>query len=164
MKRLNMERLVPAGLNVQAECRAFGLGLGISALYSLIFLFRYAQAREALFEWTLRGKALKEGAVMANFCDLMDGLLLGFVVLALSMAGVAVYHYIYHYQGSRSIYVMRRLRSRWELPRRCLAMPVMGAVSSGLIAFVLVLLYFGVYILFTPKACLQPGQWSQLWR
>lgn len=164
MKRLNMERLAPAGLNVPAECRAFGLGLVISILYSLIFLFRYAQAREALFEWTLRGKALKEGAMMVNFGDLMDGLLLGFIVLALSMAGVAVYHYIYHYQGSRSIYVMRRLRSRRELLRRCLAMPVMGAVSSGLIAFVLVLLYFGVYMLFTPKACLQPGQWSQLWR
>jgi len=30
-------------------------------------------------------------------------------------------------------------------------------------AFVLLLVYFAVYMIFTPGQCLTPGQWTKLW-
>lgn len=88
----------------------------------------------------------------------------GFWITAACMAALAAWHYAYHYQGSRSIYLMRRLPSRWELWRRCLALPAAGAVCALLLAALLLLCYFGLYLLLTPRPCLQPGQWAGLGR
>lgn len=69
---------------------------------------------------------LRPGAVMEDFAQLLDWMLLGFAVTAVCMAALAVWHYASHFQGSRSIYTMRRLPQRWELARRCLTLPLLG--------------------------------------
>ena len=66
-------------------------------------------------------------------------------------------------QGSKNIYLMKRLPSRWELHRRCILLPALGMVGSLVMGFTLLMIYFAIYMLVTPDRCLPPDQWQKLW-
>lgn len=163
MPKYDLHRHVPPGLDPAQELGWFAGGLGISLLYSLGFLIRYDNEYQSLFVWDGFMKTLDTSAVMPDFVQILGGSLNGFLILALCMVAVAVYHYSYYYQGSKSIYLMRRLPSRWELPRRCLTLPLLGIITCLCIALLLLLIYYAVYMKFTPQACLAPQQWQKLW-
>ena len=96
---------------------------------------------------------------MPAFFELLDKALLGYLVLSVGMVVMAVYSYSYFYQGSRSIYLMRRLPNRFELPRRCLTLPVAAILICMLAALGNGVLYYGIYRLLTPVECLPAGLW-----
>ena len=85
----------------------------------------------------------------------------GFV--ALCMLPLAAWHYCYHYQDSRSIYLMRRLPNRRELWRRCLGLPLLGVAACGVLSAAHVLVFYAIYHYAASPQCLQPGQWRMLW-
>ena len=162
--KAKLARFAPPGLNLNFDLNFFFTGLACSVLYSLSFLYRFAGARSDLYDHYGAVRRLREGAVMPDFRELLGSALLGFLVLGLCMIPFALYHYAYHRQGSRSIYLMRRLPDRWELHRRCLTLPACGAAVCLLLAAALLLIYFGIYLLATPDVCLTPDQWQKLWR
>lgn len=157
------ERHVPPGVNVPQELKWLAWGGAGSLLYSFAFLIRYIDSYQSLFSWTGTSRVLDTAAAMPDFAEVLDGSLAGFLILALGMAAVVAYHYAYHYQGSKSIYLMKRLPSRWELHRRCITLPVLAAASSLCAALLMLLFYFVIYMIFTPEACLAPHQWQKLW-
>ena len=161
--RPDIKNYVPLGVDGNHEFRWTIWAMICSAVYSLGFFFRYLNYYGDLFEWRDGEKILKAGAVMEDFTVILGGYLNGFAAVAVCMAGLAAYHYAYHYQGSRSIYTMRRLPSRAELWKRCLALPAAAIALSALAAFALMLLYYGVYMAATPEKCLTPGQWRKIW-
>ena len=136
------------------EKTVWGLGLGASLIYSGIFLVRFADACGELYEYQGMEQVLIEGARMERFRVLLDNGLAGFAITALVMLLFSIYHYLYHFQDSKSIYLMRRLPRRWELHRRCLTLPVAAAVLSLAAAVAMQGFYFGIYLVFTPKGCL----------
>ena len=136
------------------EKTVWGLGLGASLIYSGIFLVRFADACGELYEYQGMEQVLIEGARMERFRVLLGNGLAGFAITALVMLLFSIYHYLYHFQDSKSIYLMRRLPRRWELHRRCLTLPVAAAVLSLAAAMVMQGFYFGIYLVFTPKGCL----------
>ena len=164
MKKPDLSRYAPLGINVRSEWQGYVAGLAVAVVYSMIYLLRYFNARENLYEWTRKGRELIEGAVMPDFAELMDGTLLVFLAIALTMMGLAIYHYIYHRLDTKSYYVMRRLPSRWELHRRCLTLPVIGLLICGAAALIVTLIYYWIYMGCTPEECLMPGQWGRFWR
>ena len=164
MKKPDLSRYAPLGINVRSEWQGYVAGLAVAIVYSMIYLLRYFNARENLYEWTLKGRELIEGAVMPDFAELMDGTLLVFLAIALTMMGLAIYHYIYHRLDTKSYYVMRRLPSRWELHRRCLTLPMIGLLICGAAALIMTLIYYWIYMGCTPEECLMPGQWGRFWR
>lgn len=138
-------------------------GLIVSTLLSLIFPGRFMDRYYDLYEITKTTRILRPGAQMESFASLMSGVLLGFLIMALTMIPLAVYHYRYHFQGSKSIYLMRRLPSKYDLVRRCLTVPVLGVLLAAVSAFLLICLYYLMYISITPESCLIPGQWQKFW-
>lgn len=64
--------------------------------------------------------------------------------------------------GAKSIYLMGRLPDRWELHRRCLTLPLGWLLSAVLLPVLTLLVYYGIYYLITPAACLRPGQLAKL--
>ncbi len=164
MKKPDLSRYAPLGVGVRSEWQGYLAGLTVAVVYSMIYLLRYFNARENLYEWTLKGRELIEGAVMPDFAELMDGTLLVFVAIALTMGGLAIYHYIYHRLDTKSFYVMRRLPSRWELHLRCLTLPVTGLLICGIAVLIVILIYYWIYVGCTPEECLVPGQWARFWR
>jgi hypothetical protein len=162
--KIKMERLVPAGIDYKRELNWLRGGLIAAFIYSLGFFIRFMDRYGSLFRVLVGNKrVLNENAVMPDYVDVLGDAILLFLVLALVMVALMVYHYIYHFQGSKSIYLMRRLPDRWELWRRCLTLPVMGALTSLLAAAVIIIIYYGIYMLATPRACLSPGQWHKIW-
>lgn len=164
-KKPDLSRLVPLGIDHERGIRLYITWLIVAALYSLPVLIRYRNCYSQIF-WTTgtAQKVLREGAVIAPLNEVLGTHMLGFAAVALSMAGVAVYHYIYHRQGSKSIYLMKRLPDRMELHRRCLSLPLIGmaaAIVTGLLFFGI---YAAIYFLVTPEEAIAAGQLSTLWR
>lgn len=168
MKKINVTEkqisaFAPAGINLRQEVKWINILLAASFCYSLIFLIYLSNAYHGLFTYIAGKKVLVDGAIMPDFAELLGTSLSGFLITALSMAGLLAYHYLYHFQGSKSIYLMKRLPDRLELWRRCLSLPVLAAVLSLCIAAVLLAVYFGIYLLVTPEVCLTPDQWGKIW-
>ena len=152
-----LSRYAPAGFPIHQEIRIFLITLGVSTLYSFGFLKRYLEARAELFETTVTGeKILLISAKMPRMTSLIHDAFLGFILIGILAAAGIFYHYLFHKQGSKSIYLMKRLPNRLELHKRCIALPVLGMAVSLIAALLLFLLYYGIYQIFTPSMCL-PG-------
>lgn len=166
MKRIDWSRYVPLGIDSKQVRTMLLLALAAGVAVSLGFLFRYSQAKEALYEYEpiTRQRILIAGAVMPDFVQLLRGSFWGLAAVAACMPAVALGFYLCHYQGGRSIYTMRRLPDRWELWRRCLALPLLTMASCLILAALFTLLYLELYLLATPDVCLTPDQWQKLWR
>ena len=161
--RSTLERSLPVGLDYRQELKWLTYGGVASVLNSLGFLIRYSQHYQSLFLQVGASKVLDTSAIMPDFLQVLGGGLIGFLILALCMAAVIINHYAYHYQGSKSIYLMQRLPNRWELHRRCITLPLLAVIVCLCAALLLLLAYFAVYMTVTPPACLAPGQWQQIW-
>ena len=96
-----------------------------------------------------------EGAKMLPFEELLSGKLNLYYLLVAAMIVVIILNYAYHRQGSKSVYMMRRLPNRLEMHKRCLTLPLVGIFLTIVVAGVFcLLLYYGVYIRQTPVQCL----------
>ncbi|MBQ8396888.1 MAG: hypothetical protein IJX53_01660 [Clostridia bacterium] len=164
MKLPDLTRYAPLGYSLTLERTLYKFGLLFSGFYSLCFIDRYTRSFNNLRDWENKRYVLREGAVMPDFADLIDTAFIGFALVAAMMLCFIAVHYSYHTQGSRADYLMRRLPDRLELHRRCLTLPILAALGCAVCAFVLLLVYFAIYMLFTPQACLQPEQWYKIWR
>lgn len=160
MRRL--ERYIPLGIDAKKVRNGLLLALGLGVLVSFGFFGRLFNALDELYEWVGRTKVLRPGAVMPGYPALLQGSFWGLGAAAACMAALAAGFYAYHYQGSRSIYTMRRLPRRWELWRRCLTLPMVTALCCLLLAAVLTLVYFEIYLMVTPEGCLPPDLWEGL--
>jgi hypothetical protein len=158
-----LEFHVPPGVNLRQELNWLVYGGVAGLLYSLKFLIHYAKNYERLFLRDGMSKVLNTRAVMPDFMEILGSSLGGFLILALCMGAVAIYHYAYHYEGSKSIYLMKRLPNRRELPRRCITLPLLGTLACLCASLFLLFIYFAVYMAFTPPACLTPHQWQKIW-
>ena len=161
----DLSRLYPLGWPWQRELRYTGLALGFAALYAFFrFVFPMQQAINQLYQLQGQKRVLIPGAVVPPFPALYQGAAAGFVLVALCLILLPIFHYRWHYQGSRSIYLMRRLPNRWELHRRCLALPLAALAICPVLALALRLACFGIYLALTPDGCLPAGGWALFWR
>lgn len=75
---------------------------------------------------------------------------------------VAVYHFLCHYQGGRSIYRMRLLPQFGELWRRCLSAPALALLLGAALTAAVILLCALCYYHLTPAGHLPPEPWGGL--
>ncbi len=163
---VRLDRLFPAGLNWHSEAGGLAVALGAALLYGYCtFSQRFHNSLEGLYfsrsgnTWT-RVRELVEGTVVSPFPPLFQGALAGFAAAALCMPALALFHYLSHYQGSRSIYLMRRLPRQGELWRRCLGGPALGLLLCALGAALTFALCFVSYRFLTPEGHLPPDLWA----
>ena len=162
--KINLSRYAPPGFELRTELQFFIAGMALATLHSLSFLTRFAHAKSDLYGRIGTDRYLLPGAVMPDFHTLVGKALIGFLVLAIWWILVFVSaHYGYHFAGSKSIYLMRRLPDRWELHRRCWTLPLLVVLLCLLTATILFLVYYGIYMAATPKECLTPHQWQKIW-
>ena len=164
------ESWFPLGIPWKQERFLLWTGLLLSAGAGLVlFLCQYLPARRALYGYNGTGgpdgamvRVLLPGTLMPPFPHLLYGLLLCFLALALSLAGVAVYHFLCHYQGGRSIYRMRLLPQFGELWRRCLSAPALALLLGAALTAAVILLCALCYYHLTPAGHLPPEPWGGL--
>jgi len=163
--RFDPSRYVPLGISWKKELGKKGIWNAVAMSVGLLFFWlMYIPAQNDLWERHGSEHVLVPGAVMRDFAECMQFALLMFLVVVLAELMQIREFYKYHREGSMSIYLMRRLPSRWELHRRCLAFPLLGLGLCAAAAFLTVVLCYAYYMIATPDACLTPGQWQKFWR
>ena len=164
MKKLT-QRLSPPGMNVKAEKAITMIGLILSVLWGTLYFFtNYTYARDALFTVRNGKRMLLQGAEISDFALAVDpGMVIGFYVTILIIAGFTVFRLAYFYQGSKSIYLMRRLPQKGETAKRVLALPALWIAGTALIMLLFTGLMAAVYLLATPKGCLPAQPFKDVW-
>lgn len=163
MKKIDLTRYAPPGIKLKHEKQFIITGFVLALVFSLQFLINFSSATSNLYVYHGTKRAMVPGAVMPDFHIVLDNVLFMFFVYAVCVLLFIVAHYVYHYRGSKSINLMRRLPSRWELHRRCLTIPLVASLMYLLSALVMLFVYYGVYMIFTPEECLAPDQLQKLW-
>lgn len=154
--KIDPDRYVPMGIEGADSWRRLGVWLAAGSAWSVLFFIgAYLDAYDNLFLHQDGFRTvLRQGAVMPGFFGILSGSETVFLVVCSLMPFWALYYYSYHYTGSKSIYLMRRLPDGWDLHRRCLALPGAGLLGALSLQGVLGLLYYLIYIFVTPRQCL----------
>ncbi|MBQ2735899.1 MAG: hypothetical protein IJF26_00520 [Clostridia bacterium] len=159
------KRNSPPGIDLKQEFRLFLICNIASVIVSFFaFLDKYINARNNLFFYEIDKKILIEGAIIAPFSSLLSVYFSVFFFVTCFMLGYIIPHYLYFRQDSMSIYLMKRLPNKRELHRRALTVPCLAALATIGVALSAILLYFIIYILATPKACLPYAALREIWR
>ena len=108
--------------------------------------------------------AIEEGEIMSSFSWVMNGVMTPFAYLMTIILLLTIFHYLYYYHGSKSIYLMKRLPKRSELHRRSLMLPLTLVAACVVIVLLLTVVYYGWYFLWVPDRCIMPGQLSNFLR
>lgn len=155
-----LARLFPPGWpwQVTAEC-TLGALLVCWCSAVLLFLYRFDLAKMPLYA-PGSDHVLVGSARIVPFAQIFGHALLGFWIVALCMVLLPLFHYLWHWQGSKSIYLMRRLPRRGELVRRCLAGPAALLALTLLAAALSVLLCMLLYQALTPAGHLPEDPWA----
>lgn len=149
-----LEKYAPLGVDVSTHVGLYVLGVIVATLHSFLFFFAYGNAVNSLYEYRAGKKVLLEGAVIQEFHTLTEGIFTTGVAVCIVTLLVVIYYYFYHYQGSKMMYLMRRLPDKNEVVRRCWTLPITGSVIMAVWMFALRMIYYAVYILCTPSQCL----------
>lgn len=145
----------PPGINLEWEYFIYKACLILSVIFSMLFFYRYMEARQALYTYIDSRRVLIEGAEIDGYFSVLNVSLAGFFFAALIIIpGFVSFHYQYYRQGSMSIYTMKRLPNKFEMHRRAVFLPLLAALSLAAAAALLMLLYFLIYVIATPKQCL----------
>lgn len=159
-----MDDFAPPGIGTDKELGGFISGLVVAWFFSFSFFKKYAEARALLYHIQGTKRVLIEGAVMTDFSVILGDSLQSFEFFGVLLLSVVIWHYLYYRQGSKSIYLMKRLPSRWEIQKRAWTLPLLAVVATLAAAFVVMLFYYWIYMVATPKQCIAPGQWQNIWR
>lgn len=149
-----LEKYAPLGINVATEVGVYIAGVVIATLQSTMFFVNYGNATADLYTYRLNKQVLIEGAIIKEFQYLLENVFLFSTLVCIATLLVTIFHYMYHYEGSKMMYLMKRLPDKWEVHRRCWTLPVAGAVLMVVWMQVLKMFYYAVYILCTPSQCL----------
>lgn len=91
---------------------------------------------------------------MPSFGEMMENRYYLFILMTLLMGALVIYNYKYHFQGSKSIYLMKRLPDKKDLTRRCLTLPLLGILACIILAVIVTGLCYWVYMTNTPEVYL----------
>ena len=160
----NKADFLPPGESLEGSGRClFGL-VGIALVENLVtFVLRFSAALSQLYVNRNGVKTLVQGARMPDMEELMQGsLVVVWFFPALAIVVAASYYASFH-QGSKSIYLMKRLENPWELHRRCLTVP--GIILLAGVATMVALLArdWTLYRFIPPEACLGAAH-INIWR
>lgn len=150
-----LKKYYPPGYDYAKEWGSIILCFVIGTIFSMaLFFIELTNVMNWLYDTVLGERTLMEGAIAQPFMELMEGQPVCFAPMFIFILIMMFYHYAYYYQGTKSIYVMRRLSSKKYIIKSC----VMGTgVGMGIgLAAILVLwiLYYLIYRLAIPSECM----------
>ena len=164
MARIDWSRWAPPDRDARQEAVLFLWGLGDGTVLAWVwFLSRYWSARSELFVLKNGRRVLPAGRMIPDLPEIIGGSFLGLWAVLLCAVVTVALHYAGHYrEGSRPVYLMRRLPDPWEYHRRCLAIPGAALLAALAIMAVSLWAFWGIYMTATPAQCLPPDPWYGL--
>ncbi len=132
---------VPPGRDSGMQLTNTALALGAVFLWSLGAPLDMHRSWQAVVRAAELGTRYTEPTLSGT----LGTALYGFAGVALGMAVLAIRNYLSLREGSRADYLARRLPNRWERHIWCLAVPIVGALASAILAAALYFLYRGYF-------------------
>ncbi len=152
--------LLPPGMSRTYIYGALSAALVLSFLWAVLsFWAEYGAALNGLEE--------RVRYEMPSFYDVSHMSFAPFPVAIAVCIAAAIANYKYFYNGSRSIYVMRRIKSPLEIHRRSLLLPLATIVCLIVMWTVLFWVFYRIYMDYTPLRVLEPNQlepYGEIWR
>ena len=157
---------LPPGMTLRSKLLHYAGHLAFYVLLGsfVLFCIRYTYLRDKLYEDILGRRVLRSGVQLDSLSDILNGkfrLSLMYFILMLTDIGL---NYASFYRESKSIYLMRRIPDRWELPRRCASVPLMGIAAGLILTAILICLCNLIYFKATPPQCIPAGEHFLFWR
>lgn len=152
MKRM-IEAYAPVGTDAKKSVKLWKIAIGwTTAIVLLSYVASLFSMRSNLYSYSYKvgGNVILEGVLMPEFFMVIGRILAIYLVPALLAAVLVVQNYRYHRTGSMSVYLMKRLPNPWEYHRRCLTIPLVELVLTGVVVAVILLLFWGLYWLVVP--------------
>lgn len=87
-----------------------------------------------------------------------------FALYALLQLAYAVTNYMYYHRESKSVYVMKRVRDKWEIHRACWTVPLICALMMLLLLAILYGIFCLLYFHFTPEGHIPEQTIAFFWR
>lgn len=138
------ERYFPPGFDIETELGLFIAALVWSSAWSIIGYFnRLLSALHHDFSGSAK--------TMPYFYEVLGNAFFWFPIAIAFMLLSIIMNYSYHHSGSKSIYLMRRIPSKWELHRRCMTAPMTAAAITVVIGIILFFVYYAFYELLVPE-------------
>ncbi|MBR2370400.1 MAG: hypothetical protein IKA82_00100 [Clostridia bacterium] len=145
----------PPGMSLRSEAVFLAVGNIVGFLYSLGFIVRYFQERATLFKYDKAlGYILKEGAKIEPFVELLEDAFVIFLITAVASLSFIIMRYAYFHQGSKSVYLMKRLPDPTLRHKMSIKAPVLYCLLTLGAMLACFLLYLAIYYLFTPTQCM----------
>ncbi len=141
MKRL--EGYFPPGYEYRREAGLTGALFGLGAFFSLRFLgalYNAVSDAQRMLQESVMRESVSRGRVY--FAELAAGYWAFYVPAFLFLLVMPLFHYLYFYRETRSIYVMRRLPRRGVVFKSCVQGPLIEAGTVLASAVSLYLLYY----------------------
>lgn len=161
----NLRKTVPVGISPYPATLLSFAGLLLSVIISFgNFWTKFSYNLNKLYYFDSTGNRQFTGNTkMPAFEDLSKDFepFRFFFVLMLFMA---IYFFLYHFIGAKSIYTMRRLRQPAQLYVRCLTIPVISIVCGIALIYLLNFIFMKIYISLVPEECLLPRWNANIWR
>lgn len=155
MMKERLRKFYPPGFEWQEELISAAILFGLAFLLSWRYLYRLGRMTHNLYTYDRYGERfLRPDALADAFSELIQGSFQGFLLPLVFLAGMTVWHYIYYFRHTKSIYVMRRLPKRRVVFFSCIKGPVMCAVLLVFAAGIIWMLYLGLYWLAVPGECI----------
>ncbi len=154
-----VKNLLPIVFDWRKECWFFGLCNLIGIVGSFGWVIRYVNALQRVHKYNYAtGEYYFDGSI-PYFHELTSGMFYGFFAVAAVLLLRLLLHYTYHYQGSKSIYLMRRLPDKGLMHRKAITLPIAEAVLTLLIALLIFTIYVLIYRYATPSEALPLDAW-----
>lgn len=155
------EKILPVGIPVKKELSGIAAAIGLAVLRSLVYFSIFSSCYENLFDYYHGKKTLITSRRMEDFYIIVEDCFEGFAVVIFLLIALCIYHYVYHYRESKSIYLMKRLPKKSELYKRCITVPLISIVICIVLTAALLFIYYRHYMTVTPPECLTDGQFEK---
>ena len=163
--KYKLSDVLPAGSNALLVKKLISAGYILSAVVSIAsFIISLFNSLREIYSYSESGEKYLNGTYMKYFAHVRENSFDIFRLLIILMLLFAVYNFISHYMGSKSIYTMRRLRNPAELMTRCLFVPVIMIIASIVTVLILNLVFIGAYVLAVPGETFLPYWKRDMWR
>ncbi len=155
--KVKIKECLPFGMSAEKIMMKIGVIYLIPILFSMQFLVYFQNAKSYQRDQT---KYSQIPIYMPEFSAIVSRTFMLFPVAMLGCLGISILLYRYHFQGSKSIYLMKRLPDSHELWRRVFMVPVGSALLLGASAIVILVFYYWVYMTFSPAGSAIPVEWG----
>ena len=150
-----LKKYYPPGYDYAKEWGSIILCFVIGTIFSMaLFFIELTNVMNWLYDTVLGERTLMKGAIAQPFIELMEGQLVCFAPLFIFILIMMFYHYAYYYQGTKSIYVIRRLSSKKYVIKSCIEGTCAGVVIGLAGIWILWILYYLIYQLAIPSECM----------